>query len=240
MRDVLVLCYHALSADWPADLSVTPERFEAQLEVLRSRGYSGATFTEAITAPPAARTVAITFDDAYRSVLEVAFPIMRRLGFTGSVYVPTDWPARPTPMTWAGIDHWTGGPHEHELRCMSWQQLGELAQEGWEVGSHTCSHPHLTQISDERLAAELEGSRTACEEALGLPCKSIAYPYGDCDNRVVDAAVAAGYGFGGALPEGRFKRPEPLTWPRLGIYHGDGVIRFRLKVWPLVRLLRGR
>src|SRR5437762_12122908 len=98
MSDVLVLCYHALSADWPADLSVTPERFEAQLEVLRSRGYSGATFMEAITAPPAARTVAITFDDAYRSLLDMAFPIMRGVGFTGPGYGPTGWAARPTPM----------------------------------------------------------------------------------------------------------------------------------------------
>src|SRR6476469_9018886 len=159
MSDVLVLCYHAISPDWPAALSVTPERFEEQMELLRSRGYRGATFANAVTAPPAPRTVAITFDDAYSSVIEQAHPIMRRLGFPGSVYVPTDWPERSTPMEWPGIDQWMGGPHERELRCMTWGQLGELAQDGWEVGSHTCSHPHLTQISDEQLAVELEASR---------------------------------------------------------------------------------
>src|SRR4051812_32579817 len=177
MTDVLVLCYHALSPDWPAHLSVTPERFEEHLELLVGRGYVGATFERAITDPPGARTVAITFDDAYSSVLELAFPIMRRLGLPGSVYVPTDWPGNSRPMAWPGIDRWLGTPHEHELRCLSWDQLEELAQEDWEVGSHTCSHPHLTRISDAQLSDELERSRAACEEALGRPCASIAYPY---------------------------------------------------------------
>jgi peptidoglycan/xylan/chitin deacetylase (PgdA/CDA1 family) len=240
MSDVLVLCYHAVSPDWPADLSVTPERFAAQLELLVRRGYVGATFGRAVTDPPGPRTVAITFDDAYRSVLELALPIMRRLGLPGSVYAPTDWPGRPEPMSWDGIDHWAGGPHERELSCLGWDELGELAHEGWEVGSHTRSHPRLTRLADEQLAAELEGSRSACEEALGRPCRSIAYPYGDVDERVAAAASAAGYSFGAALPAGRFRRPEPLNWPRAGIYNGDDLRRFRLKVSPLVRRLRGR
>jgi peptidoglycan/xylan/chitin deacetylase (PgdA/CDA1 family) len=240
MTDILVLCYHAVSAEWPADLSVTPERFEAQLDLLVRRGYTGATLEQAITEPPGPRTVAITFDDAYRSVLELALPIMRRHGLTGSIYVPTDWPERGAPMSWAGIDQWVGGPHEQELRCLTWDQLGELAQEGWEVGSHTCSHPHLTQLSDAELAAELRRSRAACEDGLGQPCKSIAYPYGDVDGRVVAAAGAAGYGYGATLPETRFNRPEPLDWPRIGIYHRDDSRRFRLKVSRLVRRVRGR
>jgi peptidoglycan/xylan/chitin deacetylase (PgdA/CDA1 family) len=165
---------------------------------------------------------------------------MRRLGLPGSIYVPTDWPGRHEPMTWPGIDHWAGGPHDHELLCLSWEELGELAGEGWEVGSHTRSHPHLTQLADDELAAELEGSRAACEEELSAPCRSIAYPYGDVDERVVAAAAAAGYSYGAALPEGRFPRPRPLDWPRAGIYNGDDLRRFRLKVSPLVRRLRGR
>jgi peptidoglycan/xylan/chitin deacetylase (PgdA/CDA1 family) len=240
MIDVLVLCYHAVSSDWPADLSIIPERFEEQLELLVRRGYAGATFEQAVTAPRGRRTVAITFDDAYRSVLEVAFPIMQRLGLPGAVYVPTDWPGRDAPMSWPGIDQWVGGPHEHELACLSWDQLGELAEAGWEVGSHSASHPRLTRLGDEGLAVELAASRTACEEALGRPCSSIAYPYGDVDERVIAATGAAGYKYGAALPETRRRRIEPLDWPRTGIYHRDDIRRFRLKVSPLVRRLRGR
>jgi peptidoglycan/xylan/chitin deacetylase (PgdA/CDA1 family) len=240
MTDILVLCYHAVSAEWPATLSVTPEHFEEQLDLLVRRGYAGATLEQAITDPPGPRTVAITFDDAYRSVLELALPIMRRHGLPGSIYVPTDWPERGAPMSWAGIDQWVGGPHEGEMHCLTWDELGELAQEGWEVGSHTCSHPHLTQLPDAELAAELERSRAACEDRLARPCNSIAYPYGDVDGRVVAAAGAAGYSYGATLPETRFKGAEPLDWPRIGIYHRDDSRRFRLKVSRFVRRVRGR
>ena len=51
MSDVLVLCYHAVSPRWPADLSVTPEAFERQLQLLVGRGYRGATFHDAVTSP---------------------------------------------------------------------------------------------------------------------------------------------------------------------------------------------
>ena len=240
MSDVLVLCYHAVSPDWPADLSVTPERFEAQLELLVRRGYVGVTFEQAVTDPPASRTLAVTFDDAFRSVLDLALPVMRRLGLPGSLYVPTDFPGRPGPMAWEGTDHWVGGPHEHELRCLEWADLAELAEAGWEIGSHTRSHPHLTHLSDEALRDELEGSRAACEEAIGGLCRTIAYPYGDVDERVKAAAAGAGYEAAGALPGMRLPAGGPLGWPRVGIYNGDDLRRFRLKVSPFGRRLRSR
>jgi peptidoglycan/xylan/chitin deacetylase (PgdA/CDA1 family) len=235
--DVLVLCYHALSERWPAALSTTPERFEAQLELLLRRGYRPVTFERAVLDPPGNRTMAVTFDDAYRSVLELARPIMDRLGVPGSVFAPTDWVGREKPMTWDGIDQWLGGPHEQELLCLGWPELRELADAGWEVGSHTCSHPRLTTVDDARLAAELRDSRAACEQGMGRPCPSIAYPYGDVDARVIEAARAAGYEVAAALPKRHGSR-DPLDWPRVGVYHVDDLRRFRLKVSPLVRRLR--
>jgi peptidoglycan/xylan/chitin deacetylase (PgdA/CDA1 family) len=239
MSEVLVLCYHAVSPDWPADLSVTPDCLEAQLELLVRRGYVGATFEQAVTEPPAARTVVVTFDDAFRSVATLALPLMSRLGLPGSVYVPTDFPGRPGPMMWEGTDRWVGGPHEHELACLGWDELGALADSGWEVGSHTRSHPHLTRLGDEALRDELEGSRAACEEALGRPCRTVAYPYGDLDDRVTEAAGAAGYLAAAALPRGRLVAGGRLAWPRVGVFNGDDLRRFRLKVSPLLRRVRG-
>jgi peptidoglycan/xylan/chitin deacetylase (PgdA/CDA1 family) len=239
MSDVLVLCYHAVSPTWPAALSIEPEALERQLAGLARRGYSGVPVTEALTGPPTERTVAISFDDAYRSVLELARPILDRLGMRASVYVPTDWPDREGPMSWPGIDQWLAGPHESEMRCMSWDQLRGLADDGWEVGSHTCSHPRLPDLDDQALDAELGQSRAACEERMGRPCRSIAYPYGAVDERVVEAAGRAGYGFGVTLPRG-LHAPRPLYWPRVGIYHADGQAdwRWRLKVSPALRRLR--
>jgi peptidoglycan/xylan/chitin deacetylase (PgdA/CDA1 family) len=238
MNDVLVLCYHSLSETWPAALSIEPDVFEQHLDLLVKRGYVGATFERAITDPPAPRTVAVTFDDAFRSVKEIAAPIMRRLGLPGSIYVPTNFPGRPGPMAWDGTDDWVGGPHEHELACLGWDELGELADEGWEVGAHTCSHPRLTRLTDAELAHELEGSRAACSESLGRPCRTMAYPYGDVDGRVRDAVDRAGYAVAAGLPDRRLGALDSLDWPRLGVYRGDDRRRFRIKISRPVRRAR--
>jgi peptidoglycan/xylan/chitin deacetylase (PgdA/CDA1 family) len=238
VSDLLVLCYHAVSPTWPADLSITPRRLEEQLDGLVRRGYRGATFTEAVTAAPHSKVLAVTFDDAYRSVLELALPILERLGLPGTVFAPTDFVGTDRPMSWPGIDRWLGGPHEQELVPMSWQELGGLAAAGWEIGSHTAAHPMLTQVHDDAaLARELGDSKAVLEDRLGRPCESIAYPYGDHDDRVVEATHRAGYRAAGTLPK-RLTGEGPLRCPRVGVYYGDGARRFRMKVSPLARRLR--
>jgi peptidoglycan/xylan/chitin deacetylase (PgdA/CDA1 family) len=197
--------------------------------MLRRRGYRGATFSRAVTEPPARRTVAVTFDDAYRSVIELARPILERHGLPASVYVPTAHAGAERPMSWPGIDHWIGTPHEHELTPMSWDELRELANAGWEIGSHTRTHPHLTQLGDEETARELGDSRTEIEDELGLPCDTIAYPYGDVDDRVEDLTRQAGYRTAAALP-GSFTHLNVHRYARLGLYHNDGPVRFWLKL----------
>lgn len=238
MSDVLVLCYHAVSDSWPSPLAVRPAQLEAQVSRLLARGYRATTFREAVLAPPADLTLAITFDDACRSVHELAWPVLADLGVLGSVYAPTAFVGRDEPMSWPGIDEWVGGPHERELLPMSWEQLGALADGGWEVGSHTRSHPHLTRLDESDLAEELRSSREMCEQRLGRPCDTIAYPYGYVDQRVAAAAEAAGYRAGGAVASPR--PPRPLDWPRVGIWRGDGRWRVAAKVAAPVRRLRAR
>ena len=237
MGHVVVPCYHAVSATWDADLSVTPERIEQQLERFIKRQYRAVRFSEAIEAPTAPRVVAITFDDAFRSVYDIAFPMMQRLGIPGTVFVPTAWPGRDEPMSWPGIDHWAGGPHEPELACMTWDQIRELHDAGWEIGAHTHTHPHLTQIDDGTLADELQRSREICAERVGAPCTSLAYPYGDYDERVVEATGAAGFTCAATL-KASIPEPRPLAWPRVGIYYGDVDWRWRMKLSPVVNSLR--
>src|SRR4051794_28691376 len=133
MTHVVVLCYHAVSPDWPAQLAVTPERFEEQLRLLVGRGYQGATFTKAVTEPPHRKTLAVTFDDGVRSVLERAQPVLAELGLTATVFVPTDHVGSGAPMGWAGLEEWAGGPHRQELVPLDWNELRRLRSEGWEI-----------------------------------------------------------------------------------------------------------
>jgi heparosan-N-sulfate-glucuronate 5-epimerase len=238
--DLIVLCYHAVSDDWRAALAVSPERFRAQLAHLAGRGYRGVTFAEALGGRGGGRRVAITFDDGYRSVSQLARPILESYGMPATVFVPTDHIGSERPMGWPGIDRWHGGPHEAELTPMSWEEAHELVGLGWEIGSHSCSHPQLTTLDDARLRAELEDSRAECERRLGRPCESLAYPYGDVDDRVMEAAMAAGYSAAAAVTA-LVGPPSPYRWPRVGVYQVDGGRSFRLKVSrPLRRLQRSR
>jgi peptidoglycan/xylan/chitin deacetylase (PgdA/CDA1 family) len=228
MTEVLVLCYHGLSETWPAATAVTPASFEQQLATLVRLGYRGATFRHALTAPTAARTVVITFDDALRSVLESAFPIVSRLGLPATVFVPTAYAGEGKAASWTGYDRWIRTEHEHELASMSWDELRHLANAGWEVASHTRSHPRLTQLDDRALAEELAGSRADCEARLGGRCDSLSYPYGDYDERVVRATRQAGYLLAATVPL-EPRAPLPLQWPRVGVYRGESPTRMLLR-----------
>jgi peptidoglycan/xylan/chitin deacetylase (PgdA/CDA1 family) len=238
MTDAIVLCYHALSPTWEAAMSTTPERFERQIAMLLERGYRGATFTEAVGSASRERVMAVTFDDAYRSVLELARPILDRYGVPGTVFAPTDFIGSERPMSWPGIDRWHGGAHERELTPMSWRELRDLVETGWEVGSHTSSHPRLTQLDQAALEDQLARSKAACERHLERSCTSLAYPYGDVDASVAAATARAGYSAAAALPA-RTRSRDAMQWPRIGVYWVDDDLRFRVKVSPLLRSLRG-
>jgi peptidoglycan/xylan/chitin deacetylase (PgdA/CDA1 family) len=238
-RDVLVLCYHAVSERWNDALAVTPQQLAAQVGELIGRGYVATTFSEAVLDPPAARTLAISFDDACGSVLRRAKPVLDGLGAPATVFAPSGWIGEPTPMRWAGIEHHAAGPHADELACLGWDELRSLADGGWEVGSHTVSHPHLSAIDDEALERELRASREALEAGLQRSVLSIAYPYGDVDARVMVRTRDAGYLAAAGLPA-RPGEDDAWSWPRVGIYHRDDQRRFRTKVAPAVRAVRKR
>jgi peptidoglycan/xylan/chitin deacetylase (PgdA/CDA1 family) len=236
-NDLLVLCYHAISDRWPADLAVTRNQLHDQLELLVRRGYRGDTFARAVTQRRRGKVLAITFDDAYTSVLELARPVLASLDLPGTVFVVTDFAASGDPLAWPGIDQWRPTEHAGELSGLTWKQLAGLSELGWEIGSHTVTHPRLTRLDDRALERELRGSRQACEDALGGACRSIAYPYGDTNGRVVAATRAAGYTAGAALSR-RLAPSDALRQPRIGVYRPDTLRRFELKVSPPLRRIR--
>jgi peptidoglycan/xylan/chitin deacetylase (PgdA/CDA1 family) len=237
VRDVLVLCYHAVSPRWDADLSVTPDELERQVGHLIGRGWRATTFTDAVLGSSPGRVLAITFDDAFASVREYAEPILARHGAPATVFAPTEFMDGGARLEWPGVSHWLQTEFGDELAAMDWSDLRRLGDSGWEIGSHTRTHPHLTTLDDADLARELTESRTRCGDELGCECQSIAYPFGDVDGRVAAAAGAAGY-LAGAKLSRDLQRDGRLLVPRVGIYHPDQWSRFRLKVAGPVRFLR--
>lgn len=232
----LFICYHAVSPTWRSPLSVTPVTLARQLEALAAQGYTSTGFTDAILGGEQGLRVAITFDDAFLSVYRYALPVLERLGMTATLFAPTDFIGRDEPMSWPGVSHYADSPEANEMLPMSWQQIGELAEAGWEVGSHSRGHPRLSQIADAELERELVESKRECEARLGRECRSIAYPYGDADERVLAAAERAGYLAGCTLMDATV-RETSLSQRRIGLHETDGPLSFRIKTLGLTQRL---
>jgi len=241
VSELLVLCYHAVSPTWPSPAAIAPQRLGSQLRYLLRRGYRPLTLSAALRERAPRKAMVVTFDDAYTSILRLGAPVLERLGVPATVFVPTDAAGEAGLMAWSELAQWAGGEHEPELRCMSWAELRDLSSRGWEVGSHTCSHPHLTELEGEPLANELRASRAACEEQLQVPCATLAYPFGSYDAKVMDAVAAAGYDAAVTLDEhlaAPLRGRGQLEVPREAIYRETGWVTFAAKTSRAVRRVR--
>ena len=236
----LILCYHGVSEGWPSEAAIAPAALRRQLAHLLGRGYRALTLSAAIADPEPGKTLVVTFDDAHRSVAELAFPILTSLGVPATLFVPTDFADEQELMTWSTLGRWVGTEHEAELRCMGWDRIRELAGAGWEIGSHTCTHPDLTAISPAEAEGELRRSREECEARLQRACGSLAYPFGRCDAGVAELARSAGYGQAVTLGSRAFEplRFEPLELSRIGVYRSTGWAHFVLATSRATRRFR--
>jgi peptidoglycan/xylan/chitin deacetylase (PgdA/CDA1 family) len=238
---LMVLCYHAVSRDWDCLLAVHPDELEHQISAVLRRGYRPKTLSGAMSAPGSGRTLVVTFDDAYRSVLTEGLPVLSSLEVPATVFAPTDVVATGGLMTDSIpiLADWVGS--DEEMRCMGWEELRGLADVGWEIGSHTCSHPNLAEIEREVAAAELSRSRQACEEGMRQPCRSVAYPFGAWNEGVIEEAAAAGYEFGVTLGDrllGSLRGTSALQIPRDGVYRSTKRWEYALATSPGLRRIR--
>jgi len=183
------------------ELSVPPARFARQMNWLATHGYRTLRLEEfhrimTGRAPADPKAVLLTFDDGYADNLEFAAPVLARHGFT-AVLFPVSGLIGADNRVWPMSD-----PEGLGL-FMDGAQLAAWLDAGNEIGSHTCSHPVLTQIDDRALATELRDSRAELSAAFGQPCDAIAYPGGDVDGRVARATLGSGYTMGFTTRSGR-------------------------------------
>jgi peptidoglycan/xylan/chitin deacetylase (PgdA/CDA1 family) len=232
----LILCYHAVSSVWRTELAVAETQLAGQLAALRRRGYVGLTFAESERARLAGRlpkrTVVVTFDDGFASTSR-ARPALEEAGFPGTVFVVTDFVESGDALSFI-----PNGSAEaaDELAPFGWSELAELREAGWEVGSHTVTHPCLPDIDAPELQRELELSRETIERRLGS-CETLAYPYGAADERVAAAAAEAGY-LAACTLTAAHRVDERFRRSRVGIYRNDAGLRGRAKLSPVGQALR--
>ncbi|HSD56312.1 MAG TPA: polysaccharide deacetylase family protein, partial [Candidatus Saccharimonadales bacterium] len=127
--------------------------------------------------------ISLTFDDGFQSALTKAAPVLKAHGLTGTNYVITDCVGKTTVPNDCAADPLK--PY------MTWDQISELKTTyGWEIGSHTATHPQLATdgLSDAQLETELAGSK-ATLAAHGIDATALAFPYGDYDNNVLKHAA---------------------------------------------------
>ena len=197
--------------------------------LLRRRGYVGLTASQAerlgAEGSLPERSAVFTFDDGYAST-ERAADVLAGFGYPGTVFVVPPFVESGSRLSWFGVEH----EEPQHMRPLGWDQLAALSAAGWEVGSHTLTHPLLTVADDAALSRELADSRSQVADHLG-DCRAVAYPYGQADSRVAAAAREAGYDVGYTLT-GAHTADEPMLRPRIGLTGRDRGMRLRVKVSP--------
>ncbi len=226
------LCYHSVASEGPRYLTISAELFERQLALLRRRGYAGgdlAALSDLATGSANGRSVYLTFDDGFRDNYETVMPLLREYGFGAFVFVMPSLLDAGAPFEWPEMrDDLPRFPTT--MRSVTWSMLEEMKEAGFEVGSHTLSHPHLPRLAGEELRQELWESRLAIKERLGS-CDTLAYPFGEWSEPVAAAAADCGYRFAFTLPtvSGQ-RRATPLSIPRVNVDYRDDERRFALKL----------
>ena len=238
-RGAAILCYHSVSPDGPPFLSITPELFRSQLATLRARGYEGGGLADlaalADGARPRRRLAFLTFDDGYLDNFTLAFPLLQEHGFRAIVFILPATVDGGGALDWPEVDAQRRA-YPGVMRSLDWGMVEAMAGGGVEFGAHTVTHPHLPELGDDELMHELIEPRERIVERLGR-CESVAFPFGDWDQRVAAAAAAAGYRFAFTMPRGAQAEASPMSIPRVAVDHRDRGWRFALKLTAPGRVL---
>ena len=186
-RAAVVLEYHHVSDKTPKSTSITPERFNAQMDYLAANGFRVVPLMELVDAlrkgdPLPDKTLAITFDDSYASIYHSAYPLLKKRGWPFTFFVNTKAVGQSSLF-------------------VSWDQLREMSKNGVTIANHTTEHNHLVRLlPDEnrhawrvRIAREINQAQKKITEEIGSAPMVMAYPFGEYDVHVQEIAKKLGY-----------------------------------------------
>jgi peptidoglycan/xylan/chitin deacetylase (PgdA/CDA1 family) len=163
-----------------SDMVISPGQFEKQMAYLRQNGFTCLSLSEAVHnwqtgQEQPDRSFVLTFDDAYINIYKNVLPILKANNFVATVFVIT----RPV--------------EKGNRQYLSWAEMRELAQQNFSFGSHTVSHPNLSNLDDVSALRELQDSKQMLEDRLGLPVDLLAFPYGSSNKQIQNLAAGCGY-----------------------------------------------
>ncbi|KFZ37554.1 polysaccharide deacetylase [Shewanella mangrovi] len=188
VQAAVILQYHHVSETSPAVTSVSPAQFAEQMQYLAEQQFHVVPLADVIESirqkrSLPAKTVAITFDDGYRSIAENAAPILQKYGFPYTLFVAIE-----------PIEKGFG-------EMMDWPQLQQLAQHGATIANHSWAHDHLIRRENHeteqqwlaRIKANLERTEAAIKQHTGQSVKTLAYPYGEYNSALQQLLTQMGY-----------------------------------------------
>lgn len=212
-----VIMYHRFGEDQYSSTNIRVEQFKEHIQELQNGQYTVLPLNEIVDRLENGeelpdRTVALTIDDAYASVYDVAWPILREAKLPFTVFVAVE-----------GVD-------KQFADYMTWDQIRELRDAGVHIGHHTYTHSHLPLMSPEEIEADINLASERYQAELGFVPAIFAYPYGEYGNEV--KAVIRKIGFKAAFGQQSgvsYSGHDRLELPRFAMSENYGGIgRFRL------------
>jgi len=178
-------------------LSVSPALFAQQLAAIHAAGYSVITMADLMAHKGGPKTVVLTFDDGYEDFYTTAYPMLQQYGWKATLYI---------------ISGKIGGPY------MSWQQIQDLHNNGFEIGAHTVDHPSLDKITPAQQHHEIFDSKTTLEQEIGAPVTAFCYPSGRYNALTVQMVKQAGFTSATTTKEGiATTKSDAFLLPRVRI-----------------------
>ncbi|GAB6058946.1 polysaccharide deacetylase family protein [Desulfonatronum parangueonense] len=236
MRDLFqtglpVLTYHQIrSCPWKArirGLYVSPRILDRQLTELKNAGFSFVDLPARFAPHNDQKKIVLTFDDGYGNVLENAVPILKRHQATAMLYVVAGMIGK--------TNVWDTVHGEVVGSLMSKEQIREWLDLGFQIGSHTMTHPHLSAIPQRQAMQEIDGSRKMLEDTFQVPVLSFCYPYGEYTPWIVEIVRQEGYQTAVTLDPGVNRSgQDPFQIKRFGVRRPMNPLK------RLSRLIRGK
>ena len=228
---IKILLYHRISQEADNRWTVSCDQFRRQLEYMVRNNYTAITFRDyhlfeqgELNLPK--KPVVLTFDDGYADLYTCAFPLMREYGMKGVVFVLGDRSIRENRWDTNGF---AGGEP-----LLADEQVLELQEADFEIGSHSLTHRRLTQLDRPDAWDEISRSRMALEILLNNPVRSFSYPFGVLSAGVKSMVKEAGYriGCGAWTGPARFG-VDLLETRRVLVHRGTGISAFAARLTSL-------